>query len=103
SNEISSLDGAAIILTRMRRALLLALAAWLSFAPHPRAQAARSLQIHFVDVEGGQATLFVLPSGESLLVDTGFPGNNGRDADRIRAAAAGAGRGENEKLGGTDY
>ena len=53
----------------------------------PASSAAKDLQIYFVDVEGGQATLFVTPSGESLLVDTGWPGNNGRDADRIVAAA----------------
>jgi competence protein ComEC len=49
------------------------------------------LQVYFVDVEGGQATLFVAPGGGSLLVDTGWPGNNGRDADRIVAAAKMAG------------
>ena len=48
---------------------------------------AKSLRIYFVDVEGGQATLFVTPQGESLLIDTGWDGNNGRDADRIVAAA----------------
>jgi len=47
----------------------------------------RPLQIYFVDVEGGQATLFVTPEGKSLLIDTGWPDNNGRDADRIAAAA----------------
>jgi beta-lactamase superfamily II metal-dependent hydrolase len=46
-----------------------------------------NLKIHFVDVEGGQATLFVLPSGESLLVDAGWPGSDGRDAKRIVEAA----------------
>src|SRR5690349_2693429 len=50
-----------------------------------------SLRIYFVDVEGGQATLFVTPTGQSLLVDTGWPGFNGRDADRIVAAAKDAG------------
>ncbi len=49
------------------------------------------LQIYFVDVEGGQATLFVTPAGESMLVDTGWPDNNGRDADRIVTAAKQAG------------
>ena len=49
------------------------------------------LQIYFVDVEGGQATLFVTPEKQSLLIDTGWPGNNGRDADRIVAAAKKAG------------
>jgi competence protein ComEC len=52
---------------------------------------ARDLQVTFVDVEGGQATLIISPSGESLLIDTGWPGFNGRDADRIVAAARAAG------------
>jgi competence protein ComEC len=51
----------------------------------------KSLRIYFVDVEGGQATLFVTPQGESLLIDTGWPGFGGRDADRIVAAAKTAG------------
>ncbi len=55
------------------------------------AQAGKTLQIYFVDVEGGQATLFVTPAGESLLTDTGWPGHDGRDADRIVAAAGKAG------------
>ncbi len=49
------------------------------------------LQIYFIDVEGGQATLFVTPSQHSLLIDTGWPGNEGRDAERIAAAAKAAG------------
>src|SRR6202167_5915112 len=52
---------------------------------------AKSLQIYFIDVEGGQATLLVSPSGESLLIDAGWPGYEGRDADRILAAAHQAG------------
>src|SRR5439155_4933291 len=38
------------------------------------AQVQKPLDIHFIDVEGGQATLVVSPSGESMLVDTGWPG-----------------------------
>jgi competence protein ComEC len=53
--------------------------------------AANDLTVFFIDVEGGQSTLFVTPSGQSVLIDTGFPGNNGRDADRIAAAAKDAG------------
>jgi competence protein ComEC len=53
--------------------------------------ATNDLTVWFVDVEGGQATLFLTPSGQSILIDTGFPGNNGRDADRIAAAAKDAG------------
>jgi len=64
-------------------ALLLALGA--------HALAAKNLEIYFVDVEGGQATLFVAPSGQSMMVDTGWPGLNNRDADRIAAVAKLAG------------
>jgi hypothetical protein len=49
------------------------------------------LRVYFVDVEGGQSTLFVTPEGHSLLIDTGWPDNNFRDADRIAAAAKSAG------------
>lgn len=51
----------------------------------------RTLDIYWIDVEGGASTLIVAPSGESLLVDTGFPGNDDRDAKRIAAAAMAAG------------
>jgi beta-lactamase superfamily II metal-dependent hydrolase len=49
------------------------------------------LQIYFIDVEGGQATLLIAPSGQSLLVDTGWPGSNDRDANRIAEAVKSAG------------
>src|SRR5947207_1735665 len=72
--------------------LLIALSCILLLVPGSSATAARkALQIYFVDVEGGQATLFVTPSGHSLLIDTGWPGFDGRDADRIVAAAKNAG------------
>lgn len=48
---------------------------------------ARTLEIFFVDTEGGQATLIVSPSGQSLLIDAGYTNYSGRDADRILAAA----------------
>src|ERR1700761_8559844 len=58
----------------------------------PAAMAAQSdLRAYFIDVEGGQSTLFVTPTGQSLLIDTGWPDNNGRDADRILAATKAAG------------
>jgi len=53
-------------------------------------QAAKTLRIYFIDVEGGQATLIVSPSGQSLLIDTGWRGYDGRDADRIVRAAKSA-------------
>ncbi len=52
---------------------------------------ARHLLIYTIDVEGGQSTLLVAPTGASLLVDTGWPDNNGRDTDRILAAMHDAG------------
>jgi len=60
-----------------------------SAIPPPDAQ--KPLQIYFVDVEGGQSTLFVTPAGQSLLIDTGWAGFDGRDADRVVAAAKDAG------------
>jgi len=53
--------------------------------------AGKHLLIYAIDVEGGQATLLVSPTGASLLVDTGWPGNDGRDAGRIQAAMKDAG------------
>ncbi|MFN0055755.1 MAG: ComEC/Rec2 family competence protein [Planctomycetales bacterium] len=41
------------------------------------------LDIYFVDVEGGAATVLVTPKGESVLIDSGYPDNDGRDRDRI--------------------
>src|SRR5215470_11808508 len=46
----------------------------------------KTLDVYFIDVEGGQATLIVTPAGQSLLVDAGYPGQLSRDPDRIMAA-----------------
>ena len=74
-----------------------------SAVPTPQAQTrtAKTLDIYYVDVEGGQATLFVSPSGESLLVDTGFPGE--RDAGRIMEAVKAAGLTQIDHLISTHY
>jgi competence protein ComEC len=50
----------------------------------------KPLQIYFIDVEGGESTLIVSPSGQSILVDTGWADFKGRDANRIVAAAKAA-------------
>src|SRR5215831_9068265 len=55
------------------------------------AAAPKTLDLYFIDVEGGQSTLMVAPGGQSLLIDAGYPGFNGRDADRIVKAAREAG------------
>jgi competence protein ComEC len=63
---------------------------------------AKTLDIYFIDVEGGQSTLVVAPSGQSFLIDTGYAGDGkpmaqagdpklARDANRILAAARDAG------------
>lgn len=51
------------------------------------ASTAGMLEIYFIDVEGGQATLMITPERESLLVDAGYGGRVGsRDAERILEA-----------------
>jgi competence protein ComEC len=83
----------------MRRAFALVAAAGaaltaalglLGLGPVLAQSAGQNLQIYWIDVEGGAATLVVAPSGESLLLDTGFPDGD-RDAKRIYAAAQKAG------------
>src|SRR3989442_1173425 len=66
---------------------LLACVVILSFTSlHGRAASAdKTLDIYWVDVEGGGGTLIVTPAGESVLIDSGNPG--GRDAGRIHKAA----------------
>lgn len=54
-----------------------------------------TLDIYFIDTEGGQSTLLVSPSGETFMIDTGFAGldtpnpdkDAGRDAARIADVA----------------
>ena len=67
----------------------LALAAFCRLARRRSRSRGRS-RSYFVDVEGGQSTLIVSPSGQSLLIDTGWRGFEGRDADRIVQAAKAA-------------
>jgi competence protein ComEC len=56
------------------------------------AQVRRTLDIYVVDVEGGNATLFITPAGESVLIDAGNGGAAAaRDAGRIADAAKDAG------------
>jgi competence protein ComEC len=70
-------------------ALALAAAASAVSIAGPAASAGRGLDIYWVDVEGGAATLIVTPAGESVLVDTGWPGE--RDAERIERTVRQAG------------
>ncbi|PCJ98395.1 MAG: hypothetical protein COA50_02515 [Flavobacteriaceae bacterium] len=54
-------------------------------------QKTRSMNIYWIDVEGGTATLIVTPSGQSVLMDAGWPTEEERDAKRIVAAMENAG------------
>ncbi len=90
-------------MTKIRwTALVAAIAAAAAFGGAPAMAARATLDIYFIDVEGGQSTLIVTPAGGSLLVDTGFPSDGtfmsvpgdprgARDANRILAAARAAG------------
>lgn len=81
-------------------ACLLATAS-LTATPGHAAPAEKTLDIYFIDVEGGQSTLVVTPDRHSLLIDTGWAGDGSgyqpgdpheaRDANRILAAARDAG------------
>ncbi|HTF64730.1 MAG TPA: MBL fold metallo-hydrolase [Edaphobacter sp.] len=77
----------------LRWVSLVGLVSWLSmacWAQNPKGVGGK-LKVYFVDVEGGQSTLFVTPAGQSLLIDTGWGENEGRDAERIAAAVKDAG------------
>src|SRR5882724_13312534 len=65
--------------------VLLVLVAALSIFCKSSQAAPKTLDIYFIDVEGGAATLIVTPTGQSLLIDAGFPGD--RDAGRIAHVA----------------
>ena len=75
----------------MSRVMLRTILFWavcgLAYAAGPQ----KTVDFHFIDTEGGQATLIVTPSGESVVVDAGWPTADSRDAKRIVAAAKKAG------------
>ena len=68
------------MITKLIRSLItiLVVASVASAAP-------KTFDVYFIDVEGGAATLIVTPAGESVLIDTGFPGD--RDSQRIAHVA----------------
>lgn len=68
----------------MTKLIICGVLIWMSCCAGAQA-APRTLDIYFIDVEGGAATLIVTPTGRSLLIDTGFPGD--RDAGRIAHVA----------------
>jgi competence protein ComEC len=86
----------------MRRLLLIL--SLVALQTSTSAQTRTTLDIYVVDVEGGNATLFVAPSGQSLLIDTGNGGAGAaRDAARIIAAVRDAGLTQIDYLITTHY
>ena len=76
----------AATISLMAFAIVISLASALAQTP------TKTLDIYIIDVEGGNATLFVSPSRESLLIDTGNAGAaTARDAGRIMEAVQDAG------------
>jgi beta-lactamase superfamily II metal-dependent hydrolase len=71
----------AVITSFLTSVFLLSAAAAVAQTP-----AGKTFDIYVIDVEGGNSTLFVAPSGDSTLIDTGTGGPNFRDANRIMDA-----------------
>jgi beta-lactamase superfamily II metal-dependent hydrolase len=79
----------------------IALIAALAAAPLAQAPAAKGLQVYVIDTEGGKAALWITPSGQTVLVDSGNPG--GRDTDRLMEAIKDAGVTKIDYLVSTHY
>jgi competence protein ComEC len=84
----------------------LSVAAVVAAAPSAQTPAAKTapgktLDIYVSDTEGGKATLFVSPNGETVLIDTGNPGP--RDQERITSMLAAAGVKQIDHLVSTHY
>ncbi|MEP7343361.1 MAG: MBL fold metallo-hydrolase [Acidobacteriota bacterium] len=87
----------------MKRISCLFFAALLVCSVTATTQSPQLLQIFHIDVEGGASTLIVTPAGESVLVDAGWPGFDGRDAGRIQQAMKAAGITQIDHLVMTHY
>jgi competence protein ComEC len=90
-SAVSSRRAAAVLLSIVLSAGMLA----------AQGPASKSLQVYVIDTEGGKATLYVAPGGQTVLVDSGNPG--GRDTDRIMAALSDAGAPKIDYLVSTHY
>jgi beta-lactamase superfamily II metal-dependent hydrolase len=71
----------------LKTSAFLGLMFFLKFQPfagqNPQDPSSKTLDIYFIDVEGGAATLIVTPEKESLLMDCGWKEKDQRDAKRI--------------------
>ena len=85
-----------------RVALLSALCIALGAAPFAQTTPkGKTLDIYVADTEGGKAALFVSPTGQTLLIDSGNPGE--RDLTRIMAMIGDAGVKQIDYLISTHY
>jgi competence protein ComEC len=84
-----------------RIALALLIVATAATLINAQTKTAKPLEIWVVDVEGGKAALYVSPTGQTAMIDTGFPG--ARDLDRIMAAINDAGVKQIDYLISTHY
>ena len=83
----------------MRQSVAFLFVLCLAALPVAQTRSAKTLDVYLIDVEGGGATLFVSPSGESVLIDTGNGGAAAaRDAGRIMDAVKDAGLTEIDNL-----
>jgi beta-lactamase superfamily II metal-dependent hydrolase len=88
----------------MRPTIVFSLAVALSAVLIAQTRTAKTLDIYVMDVEGGNSQLYVTPSGESVLIDTGNAGAAAvRDAERIMAAVKDAGLKQIDHLITTHY
>jgi beta-lactamase superfamily II metal-dependent hydrolase len=85
----------------MKRFLAAALLMATPLAFAQKNQKSGDLKVYFADVEGGQATLFVPPTGENMMVDAGWPG--AANADKLVALAKTAGVSKIDNLVITHY
>ena len=88
---------------RFMSALFLLINAVSIFSLEPAISARRTLDLYFIDCEGGAATLIVTPAAESVLIDAGWADVDGRDAKRIQQAMQQAGITAIDHLVATHY
>ena len=88
-------------MTRASLVLLTTLALCAPLGAQRGAAPSKLVQVYVVDTEGGKAALWISPTGQSLLIDSGNPGN--RDLDRIMAAITDAGLKQLDFLISTHY
>ncbi len=87
----------------MKRMLLICFLFAFALGSSTAQKARTTLDLYYIDVEGGAATMLVTPAGESILVDAGWPGFDGRDAKRVETAMKAAGITEIDHMIMTHY